>query len=243
MEDPINQPLLNNKDEEADVDIDKEISSKIQSGFVVKVYCILLYQLSICGVLIFLSMATEWYKNFIINNPSFLYIAIIPCFIIVLLPCCFPKVFKIVPLNYILLTIFTIFMSYTVSIFTAFSKSQNVYVALILTIVMVIGLTIYAWRSEKDFTIYGGVLFIALLLLICSSFLMWFFPRVTIVEIILDIIGLLIFSMYVIYDTQLLMQNKRYHYESDDYILAAMNLYLDIINIFIELLSIMNNSN
>lgn len=239
----MNQPLLNHKDEEADVDINKDINDKIQSGFVVKVYGILLYQLSICGVLIALSMTFDWYKTFIINNPSFLYVAVIPCFIIVLLPCCFPKVFNIVPLNYILLTIFTLGMSYTVSIYTAFSTSQNVIVALILTMIMVVGLTIYAWKSEKDFTIYGGALFIALTLLVFSSFLMWFFPRVTIVEIILDIIGLLVFAIYLIYDTQLLMNNKRYHYESDDYILAAINLYLDIINIFIELLSIMNNTN
>ena len=243
MEDPINQPLLNHKDEEADVDFNKEITEKIQSGFVVKVYGILLYQLFFCGILIVLSMAFPWYKTFIINNPSFLYVAVIPCFIIALLPCCFPKVYNIVPLNYILLTIFTLGMGYTVSIYTAFSTSQNVIVALILTVVTVVGLTIYAWKTEKDFTIYGGVLFIALTLLVFSSFLMWIFPRVTIVEIILDIVGLLVFAIYLIYDTQLLMSNKRYHYESDDYILAAMNLYLDIINIFIELLSIMNNTN
>ena len=46
MEDPINQPLLNHKDEEADVDFNKEITEKIQSGFVVKVYGILLYSSS-----------------------------------------------------------------------------------------------------------------------------------------------------------------------------------------------------
>lgn len=169
MEDPINQPLLNNKDEEVDINIKKEIDDKLQSGFVVKVYSILIYQLSICGILIILSIYTECYKNFIIQYPSSLYFAIIPCFIIALLPCCVPKVFNIVPLNYILLTIFTLGLSYTVSLYTAFSTSPNVLVALVLTGVMVVGLTIYAWKSQKDFTVYGGVLFIALLLLICDN--------------------------------------------------------------------------
>ena len=109
-------------------------------------------------------------------------------------------------------------MSYTVSLYTAFSTSPNVIVALALTAIMVIGLTFYAWKSQKDFTVYGGVLFIALVLLICSSFILWLFPAVTIVEIIMDIIGLLIFSMYLIYDTQLLMRNKKHHYDTDDYI-------------------------
>ena len=56
MEDPINQPLLNNKDEEIDINIKNEIDAKLESGFVVKVYS---YQLSICGVLIILSMYTD----------------------------------------------------------------------------------------------------------------------------------------------------------------------------------------
>ena len=59
MEDPINQPLLNNKDEEIDINIKNEIDTKLESGFVVKVYSILIYQLSICGVLIILSMYTD----------------------------------------------------------------------------------------------------------------------------------------------------------------------------------------
>ena len=59
MEDPINQPLLNNKDEEIDINIKNEIDAKLESGFAVNVYSILIYQLSICAVLIILSMYTD----------------------------------------------------------------------------------------------------------------------------------------------------------------------------------------
>ena len=43
MEVPLNQPLLNNKDEEIDIHIKNEIDAKLESGFVVKVYSILIY--------------------------------------------------------------------------------------------------------------------------------------------------------------------------------------------------------
>ncbi len=51
-------------------------------------------------------------------------------------------------------------------------------------------------------------------------------------------ISVLIFSFYLIFDTQLIMGGKRYEIEIDDYILGAIILYTDIITIFLYLLRI-----
>ena len=51
-------------------------------------------------------------------------------------------------------------------------------------------------------------------------------------------IAVMIFSFYLIYDTQLIMGGKRYEIDIDDYILGAIILYTDIITIFIYLLKI-----
>lgn len=48
-------------------------------------------------------------------------------------------------------------------------------------------------------------------------------------------LGAIIFSGYIIYDTNNLI--KRFSY--DDYIWAAVSLYLDIINLFLALLNIL----
>ena len=50
--------------------------------------------------------------------------------------------------------------------------------------------------------------------------------------------GLVLFSIYLIYDIQLIVGNKSHQFGEDDYILAALNLYLDIISLFIRILSI-----
>ena len=56
-------------------------------------------------------------------------------------------------------------------------------------------------------------------------------------------IGALIFSLYIVYDTQLMMGGKhKYSLSPEEYIFAALNLYLDIINLFLYLLSIFGNS-
>ena len=46
-------------------------------------------------------------------------------------------------------------------------------------------------------------------------------------------IGALIFSLYIVYDTQLMMGGKhKYALSPEEYIFAALNIYLDVINLF-----------
>ena len=51
--------------------------------------------------------------------------------------------------------------------------------------------------------------------------------------------GALLFSFYLIYDTQLIIGgNHKHHFSIDDYCMAAINLYIDIIQLFLWLLQI-----
>ena len=49
---------------------------------------------------------------------------------------------------------------------------------------------------------------------------------------------LIVFSTYIIYDTQLILGNQREKFNNNDCVLAAMCLYIDIINLFIEMIKI-----
>ena len=50
-------------------------------------------------------------------------------------------------------------------------------------------------------------------------------------------------SLYIIYDTQVMLGgNHKYSLSPEEYIFAALNLYLDIINLFMYLLSIFGGS-
>jgi FtsH-binding integral membrane protein len=52
---------------------------------------------------------------------------------------------------------------------------------------------------------------------------------------IFSMFGAVLFSGYILYDTS----NIMHHMGPDDYILAAVSLYLDIINLFLYLLEIL----
>ena len=54
--------------------------------------------------------------------------------------------------------------------------------------------------------------------------------------------GAIIFSFYIIYDTQLIIggEHKKYQFDVDDYVFATITLYLDIINLFLYILDLLD---
>ena len=49
-------------------------------------------------------------------------------------------------------------------------------------------------------------------------------------------------SFYIVYDTQLIVggEHKKIMFHTDDYVLASVSLYLDVINLFLMILRLLN---
>ena len=146
-----------------------------------------------------------------------------------------------VPLNFGLLGLFTLTEAYMVSCVTSIYDPLTVFIAAVLTASIVVALTIYACTTKTDFTVCGGLLFTALMALIIASIFSIFFQN-RIVQIVISAVSVIVFSIYLIYDTQLIIGNGELKLTVDDYIFAAMNLYLDIIRIFLEILRIVGQA-
>ena len=80
-------------------------------------------------------------------------------------------------------------------------------------------------------------LFGGLWVLILFGFMAAFFPYNSKVELGYGIVAALIFSGYILVDTQLVMR----HYHVEEEIAAAISLYLDVINLFLAILRILNS--
>ncbi|XP_041022825.1 protein LIFEGUARD 4-like isoform X2 [Juglans microcarpa x Juglans regia] len=109
--------------------------------------------------------------------------------------------------------------------------------SVILTTVVVMSLTLYTfWAARRghDFNFLGPFLFGAVLVLMVFAMIQIFFPLDRISVTIYGCLASLIFCGYIIYDTDNLI--KRFSY--DEYIWAAICLYLDIINLFLAILTI-----
>ena len=55
-------------------------------------------------------------------------------------------------------------------------------------------------------------------------------------ELNLIILGAVVFSLFIIYDTHMIMRRL----SPEEYIFAAINLYLDIINLFLHILKMLS---
>jgi FtsH-binding integral membrane protein len=60
-------------------------------------------------------------------------------------------------------------------------------------------------------------------------------------NIIFCALGVFIYSFYLLYDTQLIFKRFGIGYSIDDYIIAALNLYIDFIEILLNILNLMPN--
>ncbi|KAL0419857.1 UNVERIFIED_CONTAM: protein LIFEGUARD 2 [Sesamum radiatum] len=109
--------------------------------------------------------------------------------------------------------------------------------SVILTAVVVVSLTLYTfWAAKRghDFNFLGPFLFGAVVVLMLFALIQILFPLGRISVMVYGCLASIIFCGYIIYDTDNLI--KRYTY--DEYIWAAVALYLDVINLFLSLLTV-----
>ncbi|MFS0837666.1 Bax inhibitor-1/YccA family protein [Paenibacillus sp. UNC499MF] len=104
--------------------------------------------------------------------------------------------------------------------------------AFLATAVIFGGLAWYAARSEKDFSFLGGFLFAATIGLVLMGVLSLFVNFGSTLNLLLSVGGILIFSGWVLYD----VAQYREGVAAEEVPLAALNLYLDFINLFLYIL-------
>jgi modulator of FtsH protease len=112
---------------------------------------------------------------------------------------------------------------------------ETVGLALLATGVSFLGLSAYVHVSKKDFSFLGGFLFVGLIGLLIVSLIGLFFP-VAGMSLVLAYFSALLFSGYILYDTSDII-----HGRETNYVMATINLYLDLFNLFTALLRILRD--
>ena len=87
--------------------------------------------------------------------------------------------------------------------------------------------------SKRDFSFLGNFLFVGLILLIVAS-LANAFLQIPVMALALSAISVLIFSGYILFDVSRIVQGGE-----TNYVMATLALYLDIYNLFVNLLSLL----
>lgn len=204
----------------------KQANAQDRMGFVKKVYSILFCQLLISGICIGLTISNENVCLWMIDNWWIIIIALIFAIIFELLIICIAPLRRKVPINYILLLLFTMCEAYMLSwicmtyayqeecnefgqCYYNFGNRETISCAGAGTVLISLACTLYACTTKQDFTAMWGIIWCAgMAFFILGIFSIFFYSNIF--NIILSTLGVFLGGVYLILDTQFVMGGKRY---------------------------------
>jgi protein lifeguard len=232
-------PVPRQSDFEVDSSLSNHLSKNSQLPFIRKVYGILFTQLAVTALWIAVVSANrETMVAFLAKRVELLVLAIVGQLVTLYALGCYKEIARSVPLNYCLLGVFTICMSYLSSFTTVQFDPKLVLAAGVITAGMVLGLTVYAIQTKDDYTHLGAFMFLMSFALLFGCIL-FLFIRTYFLYITITVLTVILLGIFIIYDTQLIFSGHSHQFTIDDYVFAAMVLYIDIIRLFLEVLKLL----
>ena len=142
-----------------------------------------------------------------------------------------------------LFVLYSILTGLTLSVVLLVYTSESVIATLLLVAIMFILLSLYGFFTKRDLSRIGPILFIALIALIIAMIVNMFLHS-SAMGFAISIIGVVIFTGLIIYDTQSMKKfyalgSRNKEMLSKFVILGALKLYLDFINLFLFLLRLL----
>lgn len=224
------------------------LSVQIRHGFIRKVYSLLFVLLC---VTVAVGYGTSSWLIRIANDTSsessrqlfgILMVVTIATYIcLAIVASCFPSLLRKSPQNYFILGGFSVTLGFMLGVTTTRYSSDIVLGAAGLTALLVASLTAFSYQTKYDFTGKASYIFAISIALICVTFMSIFFKSNSVFATVVAALTLIAFSIFLVYDTQLIIGGKHRQNELsvDDYAVATLLIYLDIISIFQAILKLL----
>ena len=174
----------------------------------------------------------------ILSGVSYAVIAVIEIAVVLIFSLLFKKLSPLAVT--ILFYLYAFINGITLSVIFAAFEMNTIFLAFFTTAALFGGLAFYGYTTKRDITKWGSILIVALIVGLIVSVVNLFIGN-SLIDIALDWGMLLVFCGLTIYDiNKIKLMGQELEQESEKlYIYGAMELYLDFINIFIRILSIM----
>ncbi|XP_016161062.1 PREDICTED: protein lifeguard 1-like [Ficedula albicollis] len=213
----------------------------VRQAFIRKVFLVLTLQLTVTFAFVTVFTFVKSVRGFVQRNVWTYYVSYAVFFISLIVLSCCGDFRRKHPWNLVSLSILTVSLSYMVGMIASFYDTEAVIMAVGITVVVCFTVVIFSLQTKYDFTSCRGVLVICLVVLMLFAILC-IFIRNRIMEIVYASLGALLFTCFLAVDTQLILGNKQLALSPEEYIFAALNLYTDIINIFLYILAIIGRA-
>jgi FtsH-binding integral membrane protein len=146
-----------------------------------------------------------------------------------------------VPYNYLFLFAITICEAISCSITSSIYSFQIVASALLLTIVSTLAITFYAFITKNNFNVCRIGLYVIFSQMFAIGIIAVLF-RIKALYVFYTFCKTIIIGIYLVYDTQLIIGKLGVGYSIDDYIFATLEIYMDIIRLFLLILKLIGNN-
>lgn len=220
----------------------------IRHAFIKKVYLILTSQLLVTFGFVAFFIFVKPVKDWVRNDGLWFYIVAYVTFLVtyIVLVCC-PSVRRKSPGNFICLAVFTLAFSYMVGTISSFHDTNIVLLAAGITTAVCLAISIFAIQTKIDFTLCSGLLFALVMVLFFFGWAClityYAFGYNRIMDSVYAGLGALVFALFLVYDTQMIVGGRKHELSAEEYIYGALQLYIDVVYIFLFLLSLLGKNN
>ncbi|KAK6753958.1 hypothetical protein RB195_013134 [Necator americanus] len=213
----------------------------IRSRFVAKVFILVTIMFGIVTIMCAMPFIIPSFKEWVQSNLVFFYVSIGVFFVTSLVLLCSTSVRRSYPLNLIALAVFTLAAGYMTMATTSAYDVQSVLLALCITTGTSAAIIIFAMFIKKDLTTCVGIAYVlgtTMMFFGLTAIIACFAFQVTFLYTVYAVLGALLSMLYLAIDIQLIMGGRRLELSPEEYIFAAMQIFLDILNIFLFILQI-----
>lgn len=212
----------------------KSHRKELKYGFIRKVLGIVSFMLlatTLATFYLYTSNAVMvfWY------NPGIIYAAIAVYLIIVIVIVCCKNVARRVPINYILLAVLVAAMTILISVIATMYDPKAVLNAFFTAVVTSVAVTAYTLMNKVKMSVIVGSMIGILFALLTTVILFFITGFSTMMYTAICFLSCVIWAIFLMYDIKRI-SSKKYGLSHEDYIFAALNIYIDIVNLFLELL-------
>lgn len=213
----------------------------IRQAFVSKVYSILTVQLIFTSILIAAFVLNNETKAYFAKSQGWMYLGFLIFFVTFLVLVCMESARRSAPLNFVLLSVMTLGYGLVAAVVSCRYNTTTVMAAFLATGLSCLIVAALARSSSIDITNCGTTLcLLGFAHMIIALVLILIFPsRMT--SMIIAVCGALLCSLYLMFDLQLIMGGRKCELSPEEYILGAVMLYVDIVQLFLYMLSIFSS--
>lgn len=218
------------------------LHGKSRMGFIRKVYGIVFAQLALSAIWVATVYNSSALTKFVVESTGLGYLFAFITFVGTLTLALSRTTARTVPVNYLLLGAVTFSTAWSVSFLCAFFPANTVVLAAVATASAVGGITLYSLTSNSDYSWVKAFAYSTLFILAFQLFAIFFMPREA-YNFWVSVLFAISSCIAILYHAEKIIGKKDRKYSQDDYIYAAMNLYIEIVQLFIEILRILDKLN